>query len=81
MCILMIVSAESLITRLFQLAQLEDAPPILMHQAFKYLYIVSKVMTGGQVIKAVQSWKSFHSCFHSLLLGARAEGDRSLVLS
>lgn len=40
---------ESLISKLFALTQYQDAPPILMHQAFRYLYFISKVR-GPKVI-------------------------------
>lgn len=39
-----------MITQLFQLAKpQENVPPIVMHQAFKYLYYISKVR-GPKVI-------------------------------
>lgn len=43
---------EDLITQLFQLAKpQEDISPILMHQAFKYLYCISKVRGPKVVVR------------------------------
>ena len=49
--LLFFFSSESLIGQLFELTQLPDAPPILMHQAFKYLYLLSKVRGSKVVVR------------------------------
>lgn len=43
--------AEALISKLFALTQCKDAPPSLMHQAFRYLYLVSKVRGPKVVVR------------------------------
>ena len=42
---------ETLISKLFALAQKQDALPTLMHQAFRYLYLVSKVRGPKVVVR------------------------------
>ena len=43
---------EDLIAQLFQLAKpQDDVSPILMHQAFKYLYYISKVRGPKVVVR------------------------------
>lgn len=47
------LSTESLITKLFSLAQQEGgvAPPNLIHIAFKFLYLISKVRGAKVVVR------------------------------
>ena len=42
---------EALISKLFALAQQQDAPPTLMHHAFRYLYLLSKVRGPKVVVR------------------------------